>query len=102
MDLGVQSNPNLHRTASGPFRVRIEARQRWWRRPQFSIRTCWKQIHSAKERSFTELRFASSLAQLWVTWGAVKGQDERPFGAPLTALHVTSGSPAAQIGRAHV
>src|ERR1035441_537997 len=61
-----------------------------------SNRTCWKQIHSTKERSFTELRFASSLAQLWVTWGAVKGQDERPFGAPLPAPHVTLGSYAAR------
>jgi hypothetical protein len=27
-----------------------------------------------------------------VTCGAVKGQDERPFGAPLTAPQVTTGS----------
>src|SRR5260370_1673811 len=29
MDLGLGSNPNLHRARSGPFRVRIEAWQRW-------------------------------------------------------------------------
>jgi len=28
VDLGL-SNPNLHRARKGPFRVRIEARQRW-------------------------------------------------------------------------
>jgi hypothetical protein len=26
MDLGLKSDPKLHRTQSGPFRVRIEAR----------------------------------------------------------------------------
>jgi hypothetical protein len=31
MDLGFRSDPNMHRTQSGPFRVRIEARQRGWR-----------------------------------------------------------------------
>jgi hypothetical protein len=41
-----------------------------------SNRTCWKQIHSTKERSFTELRFASSLAQLWVTWGVMQLANE--------------------------
>ena len=29
MGLGLRSNPNLHRALSGPFRVRIEAWQRW-------------------------------------------------------------------------
>ena len=28
-DLGLRSDPNLHRAQSGPFRVRIEARQPW-------------------------------------------------------------------------
>ena len=39
---------------------------------------------STKERSSTELRCASFPARLYVTWGAVKGQDERPlFGGAL-------------------
>jgi len=39
---------------------------------------------SAKERSPTELRCASFPPRLSVTWGAVKGQDERPlFGGAL-------------------
>jgi hypothetical protein len=39
---------------------------------------------STKERSPTELRCASFPARLSVTWGAVKGQDERPlFGGAL-------------------
>ena len=34
MDLGLKSDPNMHRAQCGPFRVRIEARQRsgWCRR----------------------------------------------------------------------
>src|SRR5712692_3788346 len=39
--------------------------------------------HSTEERSSTELRFASFRARLWVTWGAVKGQDERPLRGAL-------------------
>ena len=36
MDLGLRSDPNLHRAYRGPFRVRIEARQRsGWRRRDF-------------------------------------------------------------------
>ena len=47
---------------------------------------------STKERSPTELRCASFPARLSVTWGTVKGQDERPLsGAPLTVPHVTTG-----------
>ena len=29
MGLGFRADPNLHRAGIGPFRVRIEARQRW-------------------------------------------------------------------------
>jgi hypothetical protein len=54
---------------------------------QYELKT-----ESTKERSPTELRCASFPARLSVTWGAVKGQDERPLsGAPLTAPHVTTG-----------
>src|SRR6516162_6819382 len=36
MDLGLRSDPNLHRAYRGPFRVRIKARQRsGWRRRDF-------------------------------------------------------------------
>src|SRR6516165_9357212 len=36
MDLGLRSDPNLHRAHSGPLRVRIEARQRsGWRQQDF-------------------------------------------------------------------
>ena len=34
-DLGLKSDPNMHRAYRGPFRVRIEARQKWWRRQIF-------------------------------------------------------------------
>jgi hypothetical protein len=40
-----------------------------------------KQNLSIKERSSTELRFASFLAPLWGVVRAVKGRDERPTGA---------------------
>ena len=46
---------------------------------QYELKT-----ESTKERSPTELRCASFPARLSVTWGAVKGQDERPlFGGAL-------------------
>jgi len=46
----------------------------------------------SKERSPTKLRCASFPARLSVTWGAVKGQDERPlFGAALDSSHITTG-----------
>jgi hypothetical protein len=32
-----------------------------------------------------------SQLELEVTWGPVKGLDERPWGTPLTAPHVTTG-----------
>src|SRR5215469_3931728 len=36
MDLGLRSDPNLHRAQCGPIRVRIEARQRsGWRQQDF-------------------------------------------------------------------
>ena len=54
---------------------------------QYELKT-----ESTKERSPTELRCASFPARYEVTWGAVKGRDERPCsGAPLTAPHVTTG-----------
>jgi hypothetical protein len=34
-----------------------------------------------RERSFTEIRFASFPGRFCGTWSAVKGQDERPAGA---------------------
>src|ERR1700735_390174 len=46
MDLGLGSNPKLHRAQKGPFRVRIEARQRWAastrvsRRPRLEADLC--------------------------------------------------------------
>jgi hypothetical protein len=45
-------------------------------------------------RNEAQLNFLSLRSQLdWeVTGGAVKGQDERPFRAPLTAPPVTTGS----------
>jgi hypothetical protein len=97
MDLGLGSNPNLHRTQKGPFRVRIEARQRWLESTKVSRKTWFEAdpscsvtemkkmmmanvkgsgawlptrvlqksgTHSTKERSFTELRFASFRARL--------------------------------------
>src|SRR5438094_10139395 len=49
-----------------------------------AIRTDELKTDSTKERSPTELRCASFPARLSVTWGAVKGQDERPlFGGAL-------------------
>jgi hypothetical protein len=45
-------------------------------------------------RNEAQLNRVSLLSQLEdeVTCGVVKGQDERPFGAPLTAPRVTTGS----------
>ena len=47
--------------------------------------------HSTKERSFTELRFASFQLDCEVSCQAVKGQDERRHSAaPLTTSQLTS------------
>jgi hypothetical protein len=39
MDLGLGSNPNMHRAQKRPIRVRIEARQRWVASAKVSSRT---------------------------------------------------------------
>ena len=129
MDLGLRSNPNLHRVQKGPFRVRIEARQRWVASARVSSRTWFEanpecsvtemkkmMMENAKGRSLaadqgalekaepTPLRNEAPLncvslrsrLDCEVTCGAVKGQDERPFRAPLTAPQVTPEPDAAR------
>jgi hypothetical protein len=54
---------------------------------------------AAEKAELTQLRNEDPLncvslrsqLELEVTWGAVKGLDERPCGTPLTAPHVTTG-----------
>ena len=52
-----------------------------WHSPGFGREIQQKQNLSAKERSSTELRFASFPLPLWGVGRAVKGRDERPTGA---------------------
>jgi hypothetical protein len=129
MDLGLRSNPNLHRVQKGPFRVRIEARQRWVASTRVS-RSTWFEADplmfcdrnekdddwecqgrslaadegAAEKAEPTQLRNEAPLNCVSlrselddeVTCGAVKGQDERPFRAPLTAPQVTPELDAAR------
>ena len=44
-DLGLKSDPNMHRAHGGPFRVRIEARQEWWRQ-QISRKLVFERINA--------------------------------------------------------
>jgi hypothetical protein len=59
----------------GSLAYRLELRAEFWRRTQP------KEKRATRERSFTELRFASFRLQFSRTARAVKGQDERPAGA---------------------
>src|SRR5208283_1796595 len=52
-----------------------------WHSPGLGREIQQKQNLSAKERSSTELRFASFPHPLWGVGRAVKGRDERPTGA---------------------
>jgi hypothetical protein len=121
MDLGIRSNPKLHRAHKRPFRVRIEARQRWGgvgqSFPEDLVRSKSRMFYDRNEtmmmqnsrtarrsvdatrkgprrtkaepaplRNEAPLNCVSLRSQLdcEMTCGAVKGQDERPFRAPLT------------------
>jgi hypothetical protein len=81
--------------------IEADSSQAFGKACQYELKT-----DSTKERSPTELRCASSPARLSVTWGAVKGQDERPlFGGALDSSprHHTGGlcrwKPINKVGR---
>jgi len=123
----LERTPTCTGPLSGPFRVRIEAWQRWGGVGQSfpedlvrsksrmfcdrnktmmmqNSRTVRRSVDAneqARERAKTtplrneaQLNCVSLRSQLdcEVTGGAVKGQDERPFRAPLTAPPATTGS----------
>jgi hypothetical protein len=114
---GFRSNPKLHRARSGPFRVRIEARQRWVASTRVSSKA-W--LEADQRRSVTKKKMTAENARgvrrslahdesarekqnpltlrneaqlncvslrpefdCEVTWGTVKGQDERPLRGAL-------------------
>jgi hypothetical protein len=89
MGPGFRSDPNMHRAYKRP----TQSADRSTATGVASARTFCGNLESSKststkERSSTELRFASSVDRLSTEWRAVKGQDERSLTAtPLTALH---------------
>ena len=129
-DLGLRSDPNLHWAQSGPFRVRIEARQPWVEparlldglgteanQPMLWGSQSGKKLVTVEtgdhnggavgcgvrffQKNQTKTHRLRNQAQLncvslrsrfdyEVARNAVKGQDERPCGPPLTAFHATT------------
>src|SRR5207244_4799186 len=58
-----------------------------------SRRECSRKANPTPLRNEAQLNCVSLRSELKyeVSWGVVKGQDERPVGAPLTASQLTTG-----------
>jgi hypothetical protein len=82
-NLGLQSNPNLHRASNWP----IQSADRSTATVGGVDQSFQKAIPIWDEASLNCVSLRPEL-KCELIWRDVKGQDERPFGAPLTSLQI--------------